>query len=156
MVIFLWALAALLMLVSYQKDKKVTIKAFYKTIESINNLLPSLLTMIAIVGVTLTLFPESVLVGIFNVEGSMGVILASIIGAIVSIPGPIAFPMAGTLLKMGVRVDVLAAFVTTLTMVGVVTAPIEAALFGTRFTFMRQSLSFLSAIAIGLIMGSIL
>lgn len=54
---------------------------------------------------------------------------------------------------MGAPPASLAAFVTTLTMVGTVTAPIEISYFGKRFTLLRQSLSFITAILIGLLMG---
>ena len=48
---------------------------------------------------------------------------------------------------------VLAAFTTTLMMVGVVTYPIEKAYMGTRATIMRNSLSFLIALIISVAVG---
>ena len=79
--------------------------------------------------------------------------LVSAIGSLITMPGPIAFPLAGSLLKLGAPPATLAAFITTLTMVGIVTAPIEISYFGKRFTIMRQSLSFITAILIGILMG---
>jgi uncharacterized membrane protein YraQ (UPF0718 family) len=48
------------------------------------------------------------------------------------------------------------AFLTTLTMVGVVTFPLEKKEFGLKFAVMRNTLSFISAIAIALVMGVVL
>lgn len=50
----------------------------------------------------------------------------------------------------------IAAFVTTLVMVGVITAPLEMKFFGKKFTFWRNLLSFIFALIIALIMGAIL
>ena len=61
-----------------------------------------------------------------------------------------------SLLGMGASPAALAAFITTLTMVGIVSSPMETGYFGWRFTLLRQSLSFAAAIAIGLLMGRLL
>ena len=65
----------------------------------------------------------------------------------------IAFPLVGSLATLGAPPAALATFVTTLTMVGLVTAPMEISHFGRRFTLLRQGLSFAAAILIGLAMG---
>ena len=48
------------------------------------------------------------------------------------------------------------AFLTTLTMVGVVTFPLEKKEFGVKFTAVRNGLSFLFAIIIAYVMGVII
>jgi len=48
------------------------------------------------------------------------------------------------------------AFLTTLTMVGIATFPLETREFGLKFAFIRNGLSFVFAIAIALVMGVIL
>ena len=50
----------------------------------------------------------------------------------------------------------MASFLTTLTMVGIVTAPLEIATFGRRFTLLRQSLSLALALLVGAVMGVLL
>jgi uncharacterized membrane protein YraQ (UPF0718 family) len=54
---------------------------------------------------------------------------------------------------MGAAPAALASFITTLTMVGLVSSPLEVSYFGLRFTVIRQTLSFVAAVAIGLILG---
>ena len=109
--------------------------------------------MIGVVGLMLALVPQETLVGLFSVKGLAGFTLISLVGAFISMPAPIAFPLAGSLLTMGAAPASLAAFITTLTMVGVVSAPIEISYFGLRFTLLRQTLSLTAAIIIGLLMG---
>jgi uncharacterized membrane protein YraQ (UPF0718 family) len=152
----LWIAAAAGLLISYRRDASRTRRSLRKTFESSKRLAPGLLAMIGAVGFTLALFPRERIAGFFNAEGFCGIVLVSLAGAVVNIPGPIAFPMAGALLKLGARPAVLASFITTLTMVGLVSAPLEISYFGKRFTLMRQLFSFLSALAIGSAMGVLL
>jgi uncharacterized membrane protein YraQ (UPF0718 family) len=156
MLLFIWTSTIICFAVSYRKDKSRTLKSATKSMASFKNLLPGLLSMIAIVGLVLAVIPENQFARLFAVEGIWGLVLVSLAGAIVTIPGPIAFPLAGALLKLGAAPAVLASFITTLTMVGVVSAPLEASFFGLRFTLLRQFFSFFSAIAIGLTLGVLL
>lgn len=153
MLMIIWTTMLIVLLISYRKDKKRTYQSLSKSLVSLKNLAPGLLGMIAFVGLTLAAVPEENLVRIFTVHGAWGFVLVSLIGAVVTIPGPIAFPLAGTLLNMGAAPAVLASFITTLTMVGLVSSPLEISYFGIRFVVMRQALSFVAAIAIGLLMG---
>ncbi|MDI6799402.1 MAG: hypothetical protein QMD53_01750 [Actinomycetota bacterium] len=50
----------------------------------------------------------------------------------------------------------MAALITTLTMVGFATIPIETSHFGKRFTILRNLMSFAAAMIIALMMGAIL
>ena len=156
MLIFIWSAAIIALVFSYWKDKARTANSFKRSFRSLKNLAPGLLGMIAAVGLVLAVIPEQQLIRLFSIQTLWGFILVSLAGAIVTIPGPIAFPLAGALLSMGAAPAALASFITTLTMVGLVTAPLEASYFGNRFVILRQSLSFIAAIVIGLIMGVLL
>jgi uncharacterized membrane protein YraQ (UPF0718 family) len=88
--------------------------------------------------------------------GIEGVVLAALFGSVVLIQAFIAFPLAGSFLRQGASITAIAAFVTTLVMVGILTAPLEVKFFGKKFTLWRNSLSFIFAIVIALLMGAIL
>lgn len=156
MFMIIWIGTAFAITISYRKDRKRTLFALKRSLDSMANLLPGLLGMIAAVGLVIAVVPEKQLVQLFSLKGVCGLALVSIAGAIVTIPGPIAFPLAGALLRMGAAPSALASFITTLTMVGLVTAPLESSFFGARFVMMRQFFSFISAVVIGLIMGALL
>jgi len=64
--------------------------------------------------------------------------------------------LAGSLLRSGATIMTISAFITTLVMVGVVTAPMEIKSLGKRFTLLRNGLSFIGALVIAAIMGVIL
>jgi uncharacterized membrane protein YraQ (UPF0718 family) len=80
-------------------------------------------------------------------------ILAALAGSITLIPAFVAFPLVGSLVKAGANIVPVVAFITTLTMVGIVTFPLEKKEFGTKFTLVRNLLSFGFAIVIALVMG---
>jgi uncharacterized membrane protein YraQ (UPF0718 family) len=78
---------------------------------------------------------------------------AALVGSISLIPGFVAFPMAGILVSRGVSYTVVAVFITSLMMVGIITLPLEIKYFGKRAAIMRNALSFFGAIIVGLMIG---
>ena len=110
--------------------------------------------MLVLVSIVLFLIPDEVISDYLGSNNKfIGVVSASFIGSITLMPGFIAFPLCGILLKKGVLYMVLAAFTTTLMMVGVLTYPIEKEYFGARVTIVRNVISFFSALAVALVIG---
>ncbi|QWV94236.1 permease [Geomonas oryzisoli] len=147
---------ALAVLVSWRLDPERTRRALRIGAKSLHGLVPRILGMVALVGLVLALVPPELIRKLFSQGGVAGFALVSAIGSIVTMPAPIAFALVGSLFKLGAAPASLAAFVTTLTMVGVMTAPMEISCFGRRFTLLRQALCFVTAILIGLAMGVLL
>ncbi len=115
---------------------------------------PAFLTMIILVSVVLFFVPDKLISHYLGSDNIVtGVLCGALFGSITLMPGFIAFPLCGILLKKGVLYMVLSAFSTTLMMVGVLTYPIEKAYFGTRVTILRNSLSFLIALVVALMTG---
>jgi len=151
-----WGIAVAGIAVSWWHDRGRTRKALMIAWKSLMALLPVLAGMIALVGFTLAALPPATITRLFQMHDLRGYSLVALVGTIITLPGPVAFPLAGTLLRRGADPGLLATFITTLTMVGTVTAPAEIAIFGKRFTLVRQAVSLGLAIAIGAIMGWIL
>lgn len=86
----------------------------------------------------------------------MGFSVTAIIGSITLIPGPISYPIAASLISKGASYSIVAVFITTLMMVGVVTLPLEIKYFGKKAAIIRNLLNFIAAIIIGLIIGRIM
>jgi len=68
------------------------------------------------------------------------------IGSIALIPGFIAYPLAAVLRQNGASTPVLAAFITSLMMVGILTLPVEARFFGWRVSLLRNGLALVGAL----------
>ncbi len=119
------------------------------------NLLPALLTVFFLVSLFVYLVPEKVIVEYLGAQsGPLGVITAALIGAISLIPGFVSFPLAGLLVSRGISYTVAAVFITSLMMVGTLTLPLEIKYFGKKAAIMRNALSFVGAVIIGLLIGA--
>ena len=83
-------------------------------------------------------------------------ILIALLGSILQIPALISYPLAASVLEMGATITAVAAFTTTLTMIGFVTLPIEIRELGKQRALLRNGLSFIGALLIAAVMGVIL
>ena len=152
-----WIGTAVFLIFSLIKDKEKTKQALRMAIGMGRSMLGSILSIIFLIGLILTILPPE---NIAEFIGHQPLLLATVVaagfGSITLIPAFIAFPLVGTLINAGVSVVPSVAFLTTLTMVGIVTFPLEKKEFGTKFTLVRNSLSFIFAIGIAMIMGVII
>jgi len=88
--------------------------------------------------------------------GGGGFLLMAGLGAVLHVPALIAFPLAASLLQSGAAIATVAVFIATLTMIGMVTLPLEIRELGRTVALLRNGLSLLGAMAIALIMGGFL
>jgi uncharacterized membrane protein YraQ (UPF0718 family) len=154
---FLIILTLIAVVYSYFADKEKTKLGVKAGIIMFLNILPAILVVIILISVILYFLPNETIVHYFGKSaGFFGYLLAAVIGAIALIPGFIAYPLAGTLLTSGVSYPVVAVFISTLLMVGVITLPLEAKYFGLKVALIRNALYFIGAIIIGLIIGLII
>lgn len=154
--VFLYCTAAAAFLYSYMKDKEKTRWALAKSSKAFFNIMPEFLTVLLVIGLSLAaLDPKTISQYIGSSSGALGVLIASVIGSVTLIPGFIAFPLARALLDNGAGLVPIAAFVSTLMMVGVATLPLEIKFFGKRAAFTRNTLAFVFSIIIALLMGVI-
>jgi uncharacterized membrane protein YraQ (UPF0718 family) len=147
-------LTLVLLGLSFLFDVQKTLKGIKKGLTMFLNLLPVLLPMLALVSMVLFLVPNELLIRYMGKDAGLeGWAMAALLGSIALIPGFIAYPLCGVLIKSGVAYATIAVFITTLTMVGLVTLPLEAKFFGWKTSLIRNSLSFIAALFIGFIMS---
>jgi uncharacterized membrane protein YraQ (UPF0718 family) len=89
-------------------------------------------------------------------SGVWGFIISALVGSIALIPAFICYPLCSILLQNGVSYPIVSVFITTLMMVGIITLPVEIKFFGIRVSVVRNLLSFIGALIIGIIMGLLL
>lgn len=152
-----WVLTAGFLVFSLAKDKDKTKEAVRKAFGMGRGMIVSILSIIFAIGLLLTIFtPEAIAAFVEKQNILVATISAAILGTITLVPAFIAFPLVGTLIDGGVGIVPSVSFLTTLTMVGIVTIPLEIKSFGKKFTFIRNGLSCVFAIIIALVMGVIL
>ena len=145
------------LLVSFFKNKQKTKKAIKIALKTFLKILPTILLIVALVGLLIGFVPDSVISKFMgNQSGIVGTLGAALSGAILYIPSIVAFPLAASFLKARASITVVATFITTLTMIGIVTLPLEIKELGKKIALFRNGISFLLAILIGVIIGAIL
>jgi uncharacterized membrane protein YraQ (UPF0718 family) len=142
---------------AFTKDKTKTKRALVISLKLFFRILPMVIATVILIGLILGFVPRDQISRIIGEQaGFRGIFVVAVLGAVLHIPSIISFPLAGSLLKSGASVTAVAVFITTLTMIGIATLPIEIRELGKRMAILRNGFSFLIAIVIGLIMGWIL
>ncbi|MDF1521206.1 MAG: hypothetical protein P1P87_00120 [Trueperaceae bacterium] len=151
------ALALGCLVFSFSRDRTKTAQAPRIARRSATGLLPTLLLILVLIALMLAFVPPATigrLVG--SGSGVAGVGIAGFLGSVLHIPALLAFPLGASFLRSGASTTVVAVFITTLTMVGLVTLPLEIELLGRRFALLRNGLSLVAALLIGLFVGVVL
>ncbi|QUL98736.1 MAG: permease [Candidatus Fermentithermobacillus carboniphilus] len=155
--VVLYLVSSLAVIISWKADRDRTREALRMAAKSFARTGPFMVEVAGLIGVLLALIPPQWISEYLGKQAGMaGTIGAALLGAITLIPGLIAFPLAGSLYQEGASTVTVAAFITTLTMVGVVTAPVEIQQLGKKMTLWRNGLSFVFALLIAVVMGVIL
>jgi len=155
--IFINVFAIGCLIFTFIKDRTKTKQALTVALKSFFRILPIVLIIIIFIGLLLGFVPQSQISKIVGEQaGFSGVLVVALLGAFLHIPSLISFPLAASLLKSGASITSTAVFITTLTMIGMVTLPLEIRELGKKMAFLRNGISFIIAIIIGIIMGAIL
>lgn len=155
--VLFWVIAIILTLISLVKDQKKTVEAMKKSKGMMGNMLGEIVAIIFIIGLVLTLIPPETIKQVLGSANTLtSTVISALVGSITLIPAFVAFPLVGSLVTVGASIVPAVAFLTTLTMVGMVTFPLEKKEFGMKFALTRNLMSFGFAIVIALTMGVIL
>lgn len=153
----LYGLAGAGLIWSFYKDRGKTKMALKKAWKALENILPQFLSILIIIGLALAILsPETITKLLGTDSGIWGVLGASAIGSITLIPAFVAFPLAAALLENGAGYMQIAAFVSTLTMVGVITLPVEMKTLGKRAAIIRNIAAFVFSLVAAFVIGLVL
>lgn len=155
--ILLYGLTSLLLALSFAKDKQKTIQALKKAYKSFENILPQFMVVILLVSLLISLLNQDFLIKVIGSEsGFLGVLIASLTGAVTLIPGFVAFPTAALLLAAGAGYMQIGAFISTLMMVGIVTLPVEIMYFGKKLAMFRNLFAFAFSFFVAYVIGKVM
>ena len=140
--------------VSLIASREKTLEGVKYGLNKLLEFLPIFLTLVVSVSFINALVPDEVILK--YVGGKLcwsSVLIAGFFGSITLMPGFIAYPIAGVLLQKGVGYTVIASFVTTLMLVGVLTFPMERKYFGTKVAVIRNIIGLIIAGIITLVVA---
>ncbi|MFO7990762.1 MAG: permease [Thermoplasmata archaeon] len=142
---------------SFFKDKEKTKKSLAIAKGSFLNIVGEIISILALIALFFIIVPEESIKSLMGgASPIMSAVYGALIGAVTIIPAFVAFPLSASLMDKGAHLIAVAAFITTLTMVGFATAPIEIEHFGKKFTLVRNLVSFLVAVLIAILMWVVL
>jgi len=149
----LYLIMAVLLLISFFFDREKTWQSIQRGKNKMLKILPGYLKLLVLLSLVL-LFSEDFIVEYLGGQNIfLGSVLGLIVGSITMMPGFIAYPLAGILLARGVSYMVIAAFIISLKMVGVVTYPVEKEYMGVKATIYRNLASLAIAAVLTLLIG---
>ncbi len=155
--LILYGIAAVGLILSGIKNREKTRSALIKAWKAFEGILPQFLIVLALVAVTLAVLDTASISRILGgSSGLPGILGASLVGAVTLIPGFIAFPAAASLMREGAGATQIAAFVSSLMMVGIVTLPMEMKYFGKRVSLLRNALAWVFSLGAALFVGWVL
>ena len=153
----LWVVTLIWFAISMIKGKDKTVESMKKSKGMMGSMMPQIIGILFLIGLILTLIPPDTIKNYLGGSNPvLATIVAALVGSITLIPAFVAFPLVGSLVDAGINIMPAVAFLTTLTMVGLVTFPIEQEEFGRKFAITRNILSFIFAVIISLAMGVVM
>ncbi len=153
----LWGITGAAFIASLVKDKQKTFNSMKMAKGMMKNMVGQIIGILLLIGLILTFIPPEVIKSALGESNTfISTIVSALAGSITLIPAFVAFPLVGSLVDAGASIVPAVAFLTTLTMVGLVTFPLEKREFGLKFATIRNIFSFVFAIMIALAMGVIM
>lgn len=153
----LWGITGAAFIASLVKDKQKTFNSMKMAKGMMKNMVGQIIGILLLIGLILTFIPPEVIKSALGESNTfISTIVSALAGSITLIPAFVAFPLVGSLVDAGASIIPAVAFLTTLTMVGLVTFPLEKREFGLKFAIIRNIFSFVFAIMIALAMGVIM
>ncbi|MEG2984100.1 MAG: permease [Peptostreptococcaceae bacterium] len=153
----LYGICIALLIISFSKDKVKTKKAFINGLKSLERIMPQFLFIVISISIVLSILNPTSVSNLIGPNSYLkGITISSILGSITTMPTFIAFSTGDILLKNGAGYAQVAAFISTSTMVGILTFPLESKFLGKKCAFYRNLLAFIFSFIVAIIIGGIL
>ena len=150
---YLYIIMTILLIISLIFSREKTWQSIRRGTKKLLKILPNYLKILVILAIIMSFAEEFIVTYLGGQNILLGSLLAVFVGSIVMMPGFIAYPLAGVLLSRGVSYTVIAGFVVSLKMVGVVTYPVEKEYMGVKGTIYRNAASLVITLILTFLMG---
>ena len=132
-------------------NKKEVKQAILKTLKFMLKIFPILLGVLLLISLANVIVPKQIYTKIFQKKLIPDSFIGSALGSILAGNPITSYIIGGELLKQGVSLSAVTAFIVAWVTVGLVQLPAESLMLGKRFAIYRNLISFLFAIIIGMI-----
>lgn len=132
------------------KKQKNLLTSFLNALKNFGSTLPLLLGVILLMGLFRTFVSKQTIHSVFTGELLRDTLIGAVIGSFLAGNPITSYIIGGELLKEGVSLFAVTAFIVTWVTVGIVQFPAEAAILGKRFALARNVLSFILAILVSI------
>ena len=150
---YLYIIMAVLLCISLFFSRKKTWRGIKRGTKKLFKILPNYLKILVFLSLVMSFAEDFIVQYLGGQNILLGSVLAIIVGSIVMMPGFIAYPLAGVLLTRGVSYTVIAGFIISLKMVGVVTYPVEKEYMGVKGTIYRNAASLVITVILTFLIG---
>jgi uncharacterized membrane protein YraQ (UPF0718 family) len=135
---------------------KKFLQSYQKTRKTIIMTLPLVIGVILLISLLNPLLESEWIVKLFQHNILIDSFLGSIFGSLAAGNPITSYILAGKFIEIGISLAAIVAFILAWVTVGIVQLPAESMILGKKFAILRNILSFISAILIGLIVQLIL
>ncbi|NQE46394.1 hypothetical protein C5S31_10270 [ANME-1 cluster archaeon GoMg2] len=132
-----------------EKPKSI-VRSFYRAFKSLGTAIPMLLGIVLLLGLFLTCVSTQFIASVFTGALFRDTVIGAAIGSIAAGNPITSYIIGGELMKEGVSLFAITAFILTWVTVSIVQFPAEAAFLGKRFAVIRNSLGFILAILVSI------
>jgi len=140
--------------ISASKDRAKTRQALWSGVKTFSNLLPLLLFIFTLMGISQAYVSKAVIAAALGGTGLVrGVLLGAAIGTVALIAPAAIFPVAGFLKGYGANPGAIGALILSAVLIGITSIPYEVRIFGWRFALSRNIVTFLAAVVCGIAIG---
>ena len=126
-------------------------KASVSTLNSLRQSLPILFGVLLLIALLNTLVPKEIYHQIFTAHPVFDPLIGALIGSFAAGSPITSYVVGGELLKEGISLLAVTAFLVSWVTVGVVQLPAEALMLGRRFALIRNAVSFGAAIVVSIL-----
>ncbi len=136
---------------SNKMDKKEINNAFLKSAKALWKSLPLILGTILLISLISILMPKAFYTSVFSKNIFLDSFIGSLIGSISAGTPITSYIFGGEMLKQGVNLLAVTAFLVAWVTVGIIQLPAEIAILGKKFALLRNITSFILAIVVAII-----
>lgn len=126
-------------------------EAFLKTLNGFWQFLPIIFGVIMLVSLSIVAIPKTFYTDIFTGNKIMDPLFGAIFGSIASGNPITSYIIGGELLKQGVSLIAITAFILAWVSVGIIQLPAESLMLGRKFAITRNVVSFLTALVVAIL-----